>query len=123
MKLKRYQKKAVEDILGKSKEFLSKNKSKIIVFKSCTGSGKTIMIAEFLNQLSNMNELKDSLSFIWTAPRKLHLQSKEKLSRYYEDTRSLECSEFEDLNDRKISYNEILFFNWESINKEKKYLH
>ncbi len=29
----------------------------------------------------------------------------------------MKCSFFEDLDDRKIDENEILFFNWESINK------
>ena len=118
MQLKQYQKKAIEELLNKTKNLLSKDNHKTIVFKSPTGSGKTIMVAEFLNQICNLDEYKDTLSFIWTAPRKLHIQSKNKLSQYYQDTRALDCLEFEELDDRKIDYNEILFFNWESINKE-----
>jgi len=30
----------------------------------------------------------------------------------------VQCSLFDDLGDRKIDENEILFFNWESINKK-----
>jgi len=75
------------------------------------------VVAEFLKQLVEDRELKQPLTFIWTAPRKLHEQSKQKLERYFEESRALECSFFEDLDDRKISENEILFFNWESINK------
>ena len=30
----------------------------------------------------------------------------------------MECSGFEDLDDRQVGENEILFFNWESINKK-----
>jgi len=48
----------------------------------------------------------------------LHEQSKEKLEKYYEDDRTLKCSYFEDLEDRKIAENEILFINWHSINKK-----
>lgn len=48
----------------------------------------------------------------------MHIQSKEKLENYFENSRALECKFFEDLDDRKISENEILFFNWESINKK-----
>ncbi len=118
MELRNYQENAIKEILEKSKEFLQKNRPKTIVFQSPTGSGKTIMIAELLKRLCSLSEFKDSLSFIWTAPRKLHEQSKDKLSSYYQETRDLECSNFEDLQDRKINFNEVLFFNWESINKK-----
>jgi type III restriction enzyme len=90
---------------------------KNLVFKAPTGSGKTIMMAEFLKQLVDDREVRQSLGFIWTAPRQLHIQSREKLENYFETSRALKCSYFEDLDDRKISENEILFFNWESINK------
>jgi len=80
-----------------------------LVFKAPTGSGKTIMMAEFLKQLVDDREVKQSLGFIWAAPRKLHTQSKEKLENYFETNRALKCSYFEDLDDRKISENEILF--------------
>ena len=118
MHLKQYQEKAIKELLEKAQYLLLKNASKSVVFKSPTGSGKTIMMAEFLRQICNSKEFKDTLSFIWTAPRKLHIQSKDKLSQYYSETRDLDCLEFEELDDRKINCNEILFFNWESINKE-----
>ncbi|PJC31887.1 hypothetical protein CO049_03725, partial [Candidatus Roizmanbacteria bacterium CG_4_9_14_0_2_um_filter_36_12] len=61
---------------------------------------------------------KQPFSFIWTAPRPvLTNQSKQKLENYFETNRAIKCSFFEDLDDRKIDENEILFFNWESINK------
>jgi len=118
MQLKIYPENAIDDLLNKSKKLLGYSGSKKLVFKSPTGSGKTIMMAEFLKQLVDDKEVKQSLSFIWTAPRQLHIQSRKKLEKYFEDSRALECSFFEDLDDRKIGENEILFFNWESINKE-----
>jgi type III restriction enzyme len=117
MQLKIYQQNAVDELLEKAKKLLDLGGSKKLVFKAPTGSGKTIMMAEFLKQLVDDREVKQSLSFIWTAPRQLHIQSREKLENYFERNRALKCSFFEDLNDRKINENEILFFNWESINK------
>ena len=75
------------------------------------------MMAQFLKQLVEDRDIRQSLSFIWTAPRQLHIQSREKLEKYFEESRALKCSFFEDLHDRKIDENELLFFNWESINK------
>jgi len=117
MQLKIYQENAVEELLEKAKRLLGYPGEKKLVFKSPTGSGKTIMMAEFLKRLVDDREVRQPLSFIWTAPRQLHIQSREKLERYFEETRALECSFFEDLDDRKIGENEILFFNWESINR------
>jgi len=127
MQLKIYQENAIDDLLTKAKRLLGYSGIKKLVFKSPTGSGKTIMMAEFLKQLVDDRparrslgaggEIRQSLGFIWTAPRQLHIQSREKLENYFETSRALKCSYFEDLDDRKISENEILFFNWESINR------
>jgi type III restriction enzyme len=117
MQLKIYQENAIEELLEKAKKLLAHSDGEKLVFKAPTGSGKTIVIAEFLKRLVDDREIKKSLSFIWTAPRQLHIQSREKLEKYFEESRVLKCSFFEDLQDRKIDENEILFFNWESINK------
>lgn len=118
MRLKNYQVGAISELLGKAKKLFGYSGNKKLVFKAPTGSGKTVMMAEFLKQLCSDREVKTPLSFIWTAPRQLHEQSKYKLEEYYDPTQALRCSYFEDLEDKKIDQNEILFFNWESINKE-----
>lgn len=118
MRLKDYQTNAIDELLSKSKKLFTYADNKKLIFKAPTGSGKTIMMAEFLKQLCEDKEVKAPLSFIWTAPRQLHEQSKNKLDHYYEPSRALRCSFFEDLDDKRIDQNEILFFNWESINKE-----
>ena len=120
MKLKNYQEDAIEELLEKAKKLLAHSDGKKLVFKAPTGSGKTIVTAEFLKRLVDDREIKKSLSFIWTAPRQLHIQSREKLEKYFEENRAIKCSFFEDLQDRKIDENEILFFNWESVNKRNK---
>lgn len=118
MFLKDYQNSAVKKLLERSLDLLKHTGNKKLVFKAPTGSGKTIMMAEYLKKLVEDPNLEQPVAFIWTAPRQLHTQSKEKLEKYFEDSRALQCSSFEDLNDIKIDQNEILLFNWESINKE-----
>jgi len=120
MQLKNYQNTAIKKLLTRSKELLEQNGEKKIILKAPTGSGKTIMAAEYLKKLVDDKKITTPLAFIWTAPRKLHTQSKKKLEKYYEDSRALECSDFEDLIDKQIDENEILFLNWESINKKDK---
>lgn len=116
--LKDYQEIAVEKLKNEVNELLDSEDSKICVFKSPTGSGKTLMMAESLKRLVRLREDNKKLSFIWISVNKLHDQSKESLEKYYEDTRILKCSNFDDLQDKTIGENEILFFNWQSINKK-----
>lgn len=116
--LRPYQDKAVSDLYSAATSLLQKAGNKVIVFRAPTGSGKTIVMAEFLRKLVSENITGSSLSFIWAAPHKLHTQSKEKLERFYYENKALKCSFFEELVDKNIAENEILFLNWESINKE-----
>jgi len=118
MQLKQYQEIAVQDLLENAKKLLAREGPRKLAYKAPTGSGKTIMMAEFLKQLADDPSGRPPLAFIWAAPRQLHEQSKEKLERYFENSRAMECSFFEDLNDRQIGENEILFFNWESIRQD-----
>ena len=116
--LRPYQDKAVSDLYSDATSLLQKTGNKVIVFRAPTGSGKTIVMAEFLRKLVSENETGIPLSFIWAAPRQLHIQSKEKLERYFYENKALKCSFFEELVDKSIAENEILFLNWESINKK-----
>lgn len=115
--LKDYQKVAVDELKERVNKLLDKAGNQVCIFKAPTGSGKTIMMAEFLKEFVEHRNDRRSFAFIWAAPRKLHTQSKEKLESYYSDSKALRCSFFEDLMDKRIGQNEILFLNWESINK------
>lgn len=117
IQLRNYQNKAVEMLLQNTENLLRSGENEIFVFQAPTGSGKTIIMAEFLRQLVK-EQNKRKFAFIWISVRKLHDQSKDKLDRYYEHDRLLSCSHFEDLQDSKIGENEILFINWHSINKK-----
>lgn len=118
IKLRDYQKQAVENLCLKLNTSLKSSDNEIVVFQAPTGSGKTIMVAEMLKELVKDREDDKKFSFIWVSVRMLHEQSKDKLEAYFEDDRLIECSYFEDLEDKKIRENEILFINWHSINKK-----
>jgi len=118
IEIKAYQEKAIGKLKEQVNELLNRATHETIVFKAPTGSGKTLMIAEFVRRVVDKREDDKQIAFIWAAPRQLHVQSKEKLDKYYETTRAIECKFFEDLIDNKIAQNEILFLNWESINKK-----
>lgn len=102
-------------------EKLNTNEKRVnIVFKSPTGSGKTLMVSDVIKQIVNSTD-EFKTSFIWIAPRKLHSQSKEKLESYLSDDQQINCSYFENLSfEDGILENEILFLNWESINRGEK---
>ena len=85
------------------------------VLKSCTGSGKTIMLAEILRELAD-RDLPGKYVFIWSAPNKLHLQSYKKLSSLLRDTR-YKLIDIDELEAGELSENTILFMNWEKVNK------
>ena len=116
MQLKNYQINAVNGLIEKSKKLLEIG-NKSLILKSPTGSGKTIILAEFIQRLVKDNASNNIFSFVWFAPRKLHIQSKEKLEKYFQVSKTIKCSFWENLiNKKKISSNEIFFCNWPSIN-------
>jgi type III restriction enzyme len=116
---KDYQIGAVEDLKFFIEKVLKSSENRNIIFQAPTGSGKTLMVSELLKRLVKDRKDNKKFSFIWISVRMLHEQSKEKLDKYYEYDRLLQCSYFEDLEDRKIGENEIWFINWHSINKKE----
>lgn len=120
-----YQRKAVAEIVDKTITLLNTGDTRRkLVFESCTGSGKTVMACEALAQLVDaLHDRGDSryqeAAFIWFAPRKLHLQSYDKLQLAYKDNRQLTPVMFDELDQSEgIQPGEILFVNWESVNSE-----
>lgn len=125
MKNLAYQQKAVSDLIDKTIRLLNlggqRNK---LVFEATTGAGKTVMtcqmLAELRNEMRNRGGSRyQEVAFIWFAPRKLHLQSYNKLKGAFEETRTLRPVMFDELDQNEgIRPGEILFINWESVNKE-----
>jgi len=87
-----------------------------IVFQAPTGSGKTYMISQALTQI--VKRSKKSFALIWISVNSLHEQSRQNLSRYFDDEKLLECISIEEIANNTIEGNEIVFFNWDSLIKE-----
>ena len=120
IEFKNYQEKAIVKLKQEVNDLLETDDNKICIFKAPTGSGKTLMVAEFLKRLIDSRIDGRKFSFVWIAVNKLHDQSRNSLKKYYDQFGvGLKCSYFEDLDDRKIAENEILFLNWASINKKE----
>ncbi len=117
MELRNYQRDAVDSLKVKVENVLDSPESGVVIFQAPTGSGKTVMVSELLKELVK-NKKGKKFSVVWVSVRMLHEQSKEKLEKFYEKDRLLQCMYFEDLEDRKIGENEVLFINWHSINKK-----
>lgn len=122
MQLKNYQEDKINRLKQELNELLDLPDSRICVFKAPTGSGKTLMVSEAIKGLVKERNYGKPLAFVWIAPRMLHGQSKEKLEKYYEDDMTLQCSSVDDLQDNQIQEKEILFLNWESLNKKNNVL-
>lgn len=123
--LKNYQDEAVNDLAKNLYKLLKRPGAREnLIFKAPTGSGKTVMMASLLNkfceELPEHYELeKRKAAFIWIAPNKLYIQSYNALKGYFAEMRSIKPIFFEDVSDNELQPNEVLFVNWESINKEK----
>ncbi|MCP4523676.1 MAG: DEAD/DEAH box helicase family protein [Candidatus Gracilibacteria bacterium] len=119
MILKEYQKTAVKELLGASIKELNKSKEiSSIVFKAPTGSGKTIMMQNFLQKFSE-SELKDEYCFLWISVNDLSRQSKLSFENNLEGSK-LHFSHLSDVEDKELKNNEVLFINWESIRSVDK---
>jgi type III restriction enzyme len=93
-----------------------------LTFKSPTGSGKTIMMAQFLRDIvadprfSNAN-----VSFLWiTNSDSLAMQSKDKLFNYYGGASENILVDMNDLRDGSIPKNGIFFINWQKLVSKAK---
>ena len=122
MKQLEYQQKAIKNLVDQSLQLLSYSyEYQNLVFKAPTGSGKTIMATEVLSSIHEtlLAEGKPIPAFVWIAPQKLHLQSFDKLKKIFEESRKLSPILYDDIDQSKgiIKPGEILFVNWESVNK------
>ena len=121
-----YQQDAVKELTKKVVELLNEGGSRRkVVFEAPTGSGKTVMACQTLANIvdtlkSDGTNRYEEVAFIWFAPRKLHLQSYMKLKDAFSHGRELRPVMFDDLEQSEgIQPGEILFVNWESVNKDK----
>lgn len=125
MKNLQYQQRAVNELVDKTIRLLNEGGSRQkIVFEAPTGAGKTVMacqaLATLIDEMHSRGGSKcQECVFIWFAPRQLHIQSYRSLKGAFAETRKLTPVMFDELDQSEgIQPGEILFVNWESINKK-----
>ena len=119
--LKKYQEIAVDKLISRTKDFFREEGNETIVFQAPTGSGKTFMVTQYINNI--VKELVDDVCFLWVSIGKgeLHKQSMKNVQREIMD--SIQCSILEDdfFGSRNvINQNEIVFLNWEKIRSKDR---
>lgn len=129
MKNLQYQQRAVNELVDKTIRLLNDGGSRQkLVFEAPTGAGKTVMacqaLATLIDEMHSRGGSKyQECTFIWFAPRQLHIQSYRSLKGAFAETRKLTPVMFDELNQSEgIQPGEILFVNWESINKKNNVL-
>lgn len=116
--LKPYQEKAVEKLITKTIELLGYDgPGEVCVFQAPTGSGKTVMMAKFIEGI--IKELpQEDFCFIWMSIGKgeLHLQSKHSLQKIFGGFPRVVSLEEEFTGSReRIVQNEVVVANWEKL--------
>ncbi|MBR1465688.1 MAG: DEAD/DEAH box helicase family protein [Bacteroidaceae bacterium] len=127
MKDLKFQQKAVRELVDKTIDLLClPGNRKQLVFKAPTGSGKTVMTSQLLSDLTEELQSRgdcpvQQVAYMWIAPNKLHQQSYFKMKDFFHETHLLRAVMYDELDHSEgyIKPGEILFVNWESINKEK----
>lgn len=121
--LKQYQENAVNQLIDTTIKLLGYDgPGEVCVFQAPTGSGKTVMVAKFIEGL--IKEIPDEeLCFVWMTIGKgdLHLQSKHSLDKIFGGTPRVSLVEEEFSGGReRIVQNEIVVANWEKLrNKDR----
>ena len=121
--LKPFQETAVSNLKN---EFLSlwklPNQNIPLVFKSPTGSGKTIMLAQFLRDIVSDPRFEgNDVAFVWFSfSADSYEQSKKKLFEYYGGASELDLIDLNDLSRGKLNKNNVFFINWQKIKGKTK---
>lgn len=116
--LKPYQEKAVDKLIETTVKLLSYDgPGEVCVFQAPTGSGKTVMMAKFIEGI--IKELpQEDFCFVWMSIGKgeLHLQSKHSLEKIFGGFPRVVSVEEEFSGGReRIVQNEVVVANWEKL--------
>lgn len=118
-----YQTQAVGELVAKTIKLLDAfGQRRRLVFKAPTGAGKTVMASRMLGMLhSQLSDEGREVAVIWIAPNKLHEQSYLKMKSFFAESCVLRPVVYDELDHSAAGYihqGEVLFVNWESINKD-----
>ena len=110
IKLKEFQKSAILDLLKATSEG-----TKEILLKAPTGSGKTIILVNFIDQY--IENIDNNVVFIWFTPGTgdLEEQSKKKMDMYLPKRNT---KLIKDVIQQGFEKEDTCFINWEEVNKK-----
>lgn len=121
--LKPFQEEAISRVKNEFLRLWKKPNQNIpLVFKSPTGSGKTIMIAQFLRDIVSDPRFEgNDVAFVWfTFSEDSYKQSKKKLFDYYGGASELNLIDLNDLSRERLHQNDVFFINWQKIKGKSK---
>ncbi|MCL4546858.1 MAG: DEAD/DEAH box helicase family protein, partial [Deltaproteobacteria bacterium] len=117
-----FQEVAIADLRKQFLELWKTDKRKLpIIFKSPTGSGKTVMMAQFLKDMSNDPQFIIDKAYLWFSfSEESYIQSKNKLFDYYGGANELNLIDLNNLSNGKLENNDVFFINWQKIKSSTK---
>ena len=125
--LKPFQRDAVEELRDDVLRKWRRKTRQDVKFQSPTGSGKTVMMAQFVRDMVNSPELVNAdYAFLWASiggskEGDLASQSRNKFISYYGGPSEVSVTGLGSLNREKVlERGEILFFNWSKIKARNK---
>lgn len=107
--LKKFQSDAISELYSSMED-----DKKTIILESGTGSGKTVILTNFINEY--MNETPNMVT-IWFSPGKgdLEEQSKEKMEKYFPNSNT---KTLQDILNMGFNEGDAVFINWELVTKK-----
>lgn len=121
--LKPFQETAIAKLKDQFLDLWKSSSTKLpLVFMSPTGSGKTVMLAQFLRDIiSDPRFVGNDVAFLWMSKGPTLVgQSKNKLFEYYGGASELELLDINDLNRKVMTRNSVFFINWEKLKGQSK---
>jgi type III restriction enzyme len=117
MKLADYQQTAITRLTETFTKAWASGKLQVpVVFKSPTGSGKTVMLANFVQELNKLPNWDEDKAFVWiTFSEELALQSRDKFNLYFGTSQENRLLTVEDVSQGVFGKNDILFLNWQKL--------
>jgi len=121
--LKKYQQLAVDELLKTTEKLLERDgPGEVCIFQAPTGSGKTVMMAKFIEELARERK-DDNFCFIWISIGKgnLHIQSYDSLRKIFNGAPRVVLADDEFIGGRfHIARREIVVVNWEKIRAQNE---
>lgn len=129
IELKDYQRRAINELKRQLVEMLNDSEDRQkLVFEAPTGAGKTVMVSALMDEVTRELPMDGAciysrVAWVWIAPNKLHQQSYRSMRNFFSETRALHPVMFDECDHVEgLKQGDVLFLNWESINKDNAVL-